>query len=239
MDSECEPLTSFQRSGKATVEEPPAYILGLDEMEGETDINTVNQTGGNDFPADIRLSRRSSVQPQTQSDGLFADNQSEIGTNDGGSSKNTSASVVSSTTGNAGIQRVEICFPDLSSAILNSRNAPVQQPNPPAPAIASSITIRQLLRALDDDQAEQERSILTPGPPRMLYFNFASSFHKLGIWSVEDLLLIRNDLVSCGQSPAKSIIEQLKEAGADDFELDFPTYPQMARILQKASSGRL
>jgi hypothetical protein len=160
-------------------------------------------------------------------------------------SKNTST--ISSTTTNAGVQRVEICFPDLSSAILNSRNMPaqLQQPNPPVPvpgptpAFAASTTIRQLFRTLDDEQAEQERSILTPGPPRMMYVSFTSAFHKLGIWTIEDLLLIRDDLVSCGQSPARSIIEQLKQVGGDDFELEFPSYPQMARILQRGASGRL
>jgi hypothetical protein len=186
-------------------------------------------------PADIRVSRRSSSANPTPQP---ADND----VNDGDTSNGPS--VVSTATANAGVQRVEICFPDLSSAILNARghgaSTPNLGPNPnPMPAMVVSVSLRQLLRSLDEEQAEQDESVASPGPVLTPYIGFASAFRKLDIYTTEDLLLIKDDLISCGKSPARTIIEQLKEACGGDFEHDIPTYPQMARILQRAALGRV
>jgi hypothetical protein len=202
-------------------------------MDGASGLDSA-QDVHNDLPTDIRISRRSSNnQPQS------TDDHSELDTNGGETQKSTS--VVSSATTNAGVQRVEICFPDLSSAILNARGAPLQNPNipPPVPAISPSITLRQLFNHMDEEEAEREISLTSPGPPRTRYHYFTSAFRKLEIWTVEDLLLVKADLISCGQSPAQSLIAQLKEACAGDFEHEIPSYPQMARILQRAGPGRI
>jgi hypothetical protein len=139
-------------------------------------------------------------------------------------------------------QRLEIVFPNLPSAFYNGQHVQNQAPTPSntgyqplGPRRALRMKLQDLLEEIDAELADRSEDVttLSPGDVGPQFSAFMPAFRKLKIRTLEDLLLIREDYVSNGRSPAEAFVDKLGQEC--DFE-DVPSHAEMARILRAAAA---
>lgn len=200
----------------------------------------MNGADGQEMPADLRISRRASENPAPQA--RPQDRRGEASTPTSDTSRGmVSTATAMATAPTSNVQRIEICFPNMSQAFFNAQPQAAGQPQRESPPseLTTQSSLRTLFQTMDEENEEQANS-RSPGPSMSVYTIYLPVFHQTGIRSVEDLLSVREDLEAIHQTPANGLLQVLHNARSQLSEeeqdlLEMPGYMDLARILRRAS----